>query len=400
MKIYVKNHGCSANKAYSEMLRGIYTSVKEIKDSDIILINTCALKTPSEYKLSREITEIEKKYPDKKIRIIGCLPKAFPKHPKFKKYFLKFDFEKNKVKLNFPRVRENKLIGIIPVSEGCLNFCSFCAGKLAKGKLFSYPESKILKEIKNAIKDGCKEIYLTSQDMGCYGFDRNTNLVKLLKKIVSIEGDFLVRIGMMNPQYIVKFINELINIYKSKKIYKFLHIPVQSGSNNILKSMNRTYSVKDFEKIVQTFRKEIPNITISTDIIVGFPGETINDFQKTLDLVERIKPEVLNLTRYFYREGTLATNFPNQLHSRDKKERSRQLSELFEKIYFEKNKKWLQKEFIVLINGKGTKKNQYRGRTLSYTPIIVNSKKNILGYKIKVKIKKIGKSCLISEINQ
>lgn len=397
MKVYIEAQGCTANQAYSEMLAGIFKSkhkiVKNVEDSNLILINSCALKTPTENAILREI----KKYPKKRIQVIGCLPKAFPNNPKLKKYFGIVDFENNKVKLNFPRIRKNNLIGIVPVSEGCLNNCSFCAGKLAKGNLFSYPKSQIIDEVKTAIKDGCKEIYLTSQDMGCYGFDRKTTLIELLKKVVSLEGDFWVRIGMMNPHHVLKMLDDLMEIYKNKKVYKFLHIPVQSGSDRILKSMNRKYTVADFEKIVNSFRKKIPNITISTDIIVGFPGETEEDFQKSFELIKKIKPGVLNITRYWSRNGTKAAELPNQLHPRDKKERSRKITELFDKITSDSNKKWVGKETDVLINSRGKYKNQYKGRNIFYMPVVVNSKTNILSKKISLKIRNVSKSCLLSK---
>ncbi|UCD03782.1 MAG: tRNA (N(6)-L-threonylcarbamoyladenosine(37)-C(2))-methylthiotransferase [Candidatus Woesearchaeota archaeon] len=403
MRIYIENQGCTANKAYSEMLSGILKSkhdiVNNVKDADLIIINSCALKTPTENAILREIKYVEKNYPKKKIQVIGCLPKAFPEHPKLKKFFnMQTPIDKKGVKLGFPRIRKNKLIGIVPVSEGCLNNCSFCAGKLAKGNLFSYPENQIIDEIKNALKEGCKEIYITSQDMGCYGFDRRTNIIDLLKKVVSIERDFWIRIGMMNPNHVLKFLNELINIYKNKKIYKFLHIPVQSGSDRILKLMNRTYKVKDFEKIVKSFRKEIPDITISTDIIVGFPGETEKDFQKSFDLVEKIRPDVLNITRYWPRKKTRGAELPNQLHSGDKKERSRKITELFDKITVDSNKKWIGKETEVLINSKGKYRNQYKGRNIFYKPVVVKSKNNILGKKILVKIKDVSESSLIGDL--
>ena len=399
MKVYIETQGCTANKAYSEMLAGIlkgkHKIVDNLKDAELIIINSCALKTPTENAILREI----EKYPKKKIQVIGCLPKSFPEHPKLKKFFnMQTPIDVKGVKLNFPRIRKNKLIGIVPVSEGCLNNCTFCAGKLAKGNLFSYPETQILKEVKNALKEGCKEIYITSQDMGCYGFDRKTNLVELLKKVVSIDGNFWVRIGMMNPDHVLKFLEELIEIYKSEKIYKFLHIPVQSGSNSVLKSMNRTYNASDFEKIVKSFRKEIHNVVISTDIIVGFPGETEKDFKESYDLIKKTKPDILNITRYWPRKGTKAADFPNQLHSRDKKERSRKITELFDKITIDSNKKWIGKETEVLINSNGKYKNQYKGRNIFYKPVVVKSNKDVLGKKIKVKIKDVSKSSLIGDL--
>ena len=210
----------------------------------------------------------------------------------------------------------------------CLGDCSFCITKLAKGNLQSFPKEDIINEIKKRIEEGYKRINLTSTDNGCYGLDINTSLVSLLKNITEIPGDFKIRIGMINPNYAKLYLNDLIKIYKSDKIIKFLHIPVQSGSNKILKDMNRKYKVQDFINVVSKFRKNILGINISTDIIVGYPTESEEDFEETLNLVKKIKPEVLNISKFTSRPGTKASRL-KQLKTEEIKRRSVILTNLY-----------------------------------------------------------------------
>ena len=219
----------------------------------------------------------------------------------------------------------------IVISSGCLNACSYCATKLAKGTVKSYPIDCIVNAVKYAAEHGAKKILLTATDTSVYGFDIGTNLAELLKEVVKIKGDFKIRVGMMNPQHIKPFLNELVEVYKNPKIIKFVHIPVQAGSNRVLKDMRRGYTVEEFKEIVKKFRKEIPNITISTDIICGFPTETEEDFEKTIELVKEIKPEVVNISKFYPRPNTEAKKM-KQLPTSVIKERSRKLSEVYQKI--------------------------------------------------------------------
>ena len=177
------------------------------------------------------------------------------------------------------------------------------------------------------------------------------------------------------------------------KVYKFIHLPVQSGSDGILRKMRRNYTVKDFEKIIHSFRKTIPNITISTDIIVGFPGENGKDFKKTLDLIKRIKPDIVNISKFGARPGTEASGM-KQIDNRTAKSRSKKLSSLVKKIGLEKNREWKGEECLVLVNEKGKEKNQFIGRNEHYKPVVINTRSDMTGKFLKVKIKKVGQTYL------
>jgi threonylcarbamoyladenosine tRNA methylthiotransferase CDKAL1 len=333
-KIHIYTQGCTANQADSEVIAGLLTEagyeLTKLSDAELIIFNTCSLKSPTEHSLFRKIQDISK---SKKIIVAGCFPLSFPNDSRLSSYSLIGSFNLKKIvdavdqtlqgkrivllskkaeeKLCLPKIRDDCNIAKIVISKGCLSMCTYCAGKKARGKLVSYSEKMILKEVKQALDDYCPDIYLTSQDCGCWGFDQGTNIVELLKKVLDVKGafsNFKVRMGMANPNHIYKLLPELIEVYRHPKMRKFLHIPIQSGSDSILKAMNRQYTIAQFKEIVTKFRKEIPNIDLATDIIVGFPGETEKDFQKTVDLLKWLKPEVLNCTKYWPRKGTPAGN--------------------------------------------------------------------------------------------
>ena len=235
---------------------------------------------------------------------------------------------------------------------------------------------------------------VAEQDNAAYGLDCRTNLIELLKKICSIKGNFYIRIGMMDPDNVLNILDELIEMYKNPKIFKFLHIPLQSGSDRILKLMNRKYKTEDFKKIIMKFKGEIPDITISTDIICGFPGETAKDFNLSLKLIAWLKPDVLNISRYWKRKGTLAAEFPNQVLGRDIKARSTAMTKLFSSIAPKRNKSWLGWSGKILIDEKG-KPGSWIGRSFTYKPVVIKSDSNLAGQKLKVKITEAKPNYLI-----
>ena len=337
MKIFVKTFGCTFNKRDSEIIKGVLsTNQFEIVDSeekaDIIVVNSCGVKDQTQSKIIFYIESL-----NKPVYLGGCLPKILDlKNIKnVKGVFdtntinnlpnqingeIKELFSSKKLnKLELPVQQDSKDTLIIQISEGCLGDCNYCATKFARGKLKSYSISDIV----NAIK-GFKgtRVNLTSQDTGCYGYDIDTNLANLLKEMVKLEGDFIVRVGMMNPEHILKFLPDFVEIFKDKRFMRFLHIPIQSGSNKILKEMNRKYTLEQFKELVNALRKDIPDIHIATDIIIGYPTETEEDFLETKKFLEEMNFEVLNLSKYTARPGTYSKKNLKPLKSEIVKERS------------------------------------------------------------------------------
>ena len=394
-KLFVKTYGCTLNKKDTENVvkeHNFTEEFSEIKKADYIFINTCGVKEQTQTKILNFLKKLnENKIPQEKIIIFGCLvnidKEALVSEMPNAKYFKVS--EKEKIECIINNVENNKSSNkkntqTIILSNGCLGNCYYCAVKFARGKLESKPIEKIIKEIEYSVnEEKSKEILLTSQDNGCYGFDINENLNTLLKKIIEIKGDFKIRIGMANPQHLKIIINELIEIYKNEKIYKFLHIPIQSGSNKVLKEMNRYYTIEDVYDIIEKFKKEIPDISIGTDIIVGYPTETENDFQETIDFIKKIKPNFINLSRFGMRKNIEAKKYKD-LISRTKKERSRKVTKIFEDYLLDKNKEEIGKEKEIIITEIG-KNNKYIGKTNNYLSVVIDENVKI-GQKVKVKI--------------
>jgi len=422
MKIYIETYGCSANQADSEMIAGVLEgeghTITDEKDSDIIIINTCFVKTPTEMKIIDRIKRLK----GKKLIIAGCMPEVMGRKLRaiapgasivgthnlkripeaveriMKDEAIEFTGKNNISKAGMKKIRKNPIVNIVPVSSGCLGECAYCCVRLAKGKLFSFSKEMIIKDIRSSLNDGCKEIWITSQDNGCYGFDKGTNLAKLLEEIVKIDGNFRVRVGMMNPNHIRRFLPELINVYKSPKIYKFIHVPVQSGSDSVLKGMKRKYTVKEFEEIIKDFRKEFPDILVSTDIIVGFPGESEKDFEETKNLVKRIRPNMVNLSKFGARPGTPASEMV-QVNNKTIKDRSKELGVITGRLRNEGNLRFLGKECEVLISEK-TKPGYWTGRNMEYLPVLVKSNDDLFGKIIKAKITKATATHILGNVSK
>jgi MiaB/RimO family radical SAM methylthiotransferase len=245
------------------------------------------------------------------------------------------------------------------------------------------------------LKEGCKEIWITSQDNGCYGLDTNTNLPELLKQITKINGRFFIRVGMMSPTFVKIFTKELVEAYKSEKIFKFLHLPVEAGSDRVLKLMKRGYKTKDFLNIVKEFRKKFPLLTLATDIIVGFPGEKTKDFEMTVKLIKEVKPDVVNISKFGVRPGTEAEKM-RQLPYKVVKKRSARLTQIVKKLQLKQNKKWLDWKGNILVDEIG-KKGTFIGRNFAYKPVVIHSSQNLLGKFVKVRITDITSTYLIGK---
>ena len=423
MEIYFETYGCTANQNSTEIMKGLVKQsglniTSNEKFADLIVINSCIVKEPTQEKIRRKIQILSEK--NKKIILTGCMPKLNRKNLQHKNLFLlstsnikkiipliqdikdrtydedKYLIKSCEIKSNLPKISNNKTIGINQISEGCLGNCTYCITRLAKGKLYSYPEKTILSSIKNDLQSGCKEIWITSQDNASYGNDENkSNLPKLLKEILKLKFKFKLRIGMMNPNNVLQILPELIKIYKDSKMFKFLHIPIQSGSDKILKSMNRHYTQKDFLKIVNNFKKEFRNISIATDVIVGYPGETEKDFNETCKIIKEIQPEILNVSKMWHRPKTPA-EILKPISSKLKSERAKKLLKLHFEICKENQKKFKNTEHEILIDQKGFE-NTWLGRNENYKLFAVQSNKKILGKKIKIKVINPTPHYLISE---
>jgi threonylcarbamoyladenosine tRNA methylthiotransferase CDKAL1 len=406
MRLYVETYGCSYNQADSEYIKTIADAEEStLEKADIIIINTCTVKDKTVSNFKKRLKEIESLNPKAKIIIAGCMAQATKKA----------GFELNEMKNyslmgpnNYGDVNEiinsnsilkkiddegsdslnttsSKPIETIPISKGCLNQCTYCQTKLARGKLVSFKPERIINRIKTAVENGTKIIYLTSQDNGCYGFDFNNEyfLPNLLNDICKLDRNFTIRIGMANPAHLNRIKNAMVKAMQNEKIFNFLHIPAQSGSNNVLRDMRRGNTNEQFLELVDFFKQQIPNLTIATDIIVGFPTETEEDFQETLIMLKELKPDVVNRAKFSARPGTKAKEM-KQLSTNEITRRSKILNTLVEELSKEKNYDLKGWEGTAIVEAK-KKEGTVVARTPSYKPVIVEGNFKI-GEKLKVKV--------------
>ena len=398
-KIWVEAYGCSASFSDSEMISGLivnggHTLADSSEESDLNLIVTCSVKDATASKMVHRIKESN----SKPLVVAGCLPKAEQQTvEKFAEnasllgpnsigktlQVIKSTLDGQKMialddtditKIGLPKIRLNTAIGIVEIASGCMSECTFCQTKLSKGDLKSYRIGDIVRQVKTEISDGCNEVWLTSTDNGCYGLDIESDLPELVNAVSEIDKQFFIRIGMMNPMYMPKIRDGLLKSFESNKVFKFLHVPVQSGSNKVLNDMKRGHTEKTFRDITNEFRKKFERFTISTDVIVGFPTETEEDFEDTLNLLENTKPDIVNLSKYSQRPGTSAAEM-KQIDVTEVKRRSKITYELINRISEKNNKNWIGWEGQVIFDEEH--EGQIRGRNFAYKPIFVKEKPKI-----------------------
>ena len=418
-KIFVEAYGCSASFADSEMISGLilnggHTLVDNSSESDLNIIVTCSVKDVTANKMIHRIKSLK----SKPLVVAGCFPKAEQKTvEKFvenasllgpnslgktlqvidsalngKKQISLEDSDLSKVGL--PKVRLNLVVGIVEIASGCMSECTFCQTKLSKGDLSSYRLGDIVRQVQTEINEGCKEIWLTSTDNGCYGFDIGTDLPSLVNAVVEIPDNFMIRVGMMNPMYMPRIKEELIESFDNDKVFKFLHIPVQSGSNKVLHDMKRGHTVGTFKEIVKKVKERFGDFTISTDVIIGFPSETEEDFQKTVNLLSETRPDMVNLSKYSARPGTEAAKW-KQIDVTEVKRRSKIIFGQINKISLENNKKWIGWIGKVLFDEKIDE--GIKGRNFAYKPIFVQNEVNI-GQSHTVEITDVTVNSLLGKI--
>jgi len=406
-KIWVEAYGCSASFADSEMISGLivnggHSLAENEKDSDLSVIVTCSVKDVTAHKMVHRI----KKLKSNPLVVAGCLPKA--EQTTVEKFspnasllgpnslgktlevisstldgIKKVELEDTDVsKIGLPKVRLNPAVGIIEIASGCMSECTFCQTKIAKGDLQSYRVGDIVRQVRHEIEDGCAEVWLTSTDNGCYGFDIGSSLPELVETVSEIEHDFMMRVGMMNPMYLPRIKDKLLESFENDKVFKFLHIPVQSGSDKVLKDMKRMHTSKIFYDADFEFRKKFDRFTIATDIIVGFPTETGEDFDKTVELIKKTRPDIVNLSRYSARSGTKASKM-EQIDVDTVKQRSKIIFDLAKKISQKRNEEWIGWKGEVLFDE--VSNGITKGRNFAYKQVVTDDKVK-LGQKANVKI--------------
>jgi MiaB-like tRNA modifying enzyme len=406
MKVHVATFGCSASQASAEIMRAIVRgkghALVPLSDADVLVINTCTVKYATEQKILHIIREAADS--GKEVIVTGCMPEVqlediLEQNPQAHilgvnsvsrvgelldslgktgkgsgKRRMQIFLHQPEGFQSVPRIRYNPNIHICQLSQGCNYSCSYCIVSVARGKLMSFGPEEIIADIRRAVSEGCREIWLTSQDNGQYGTDRcdtgkDILLPELLRMICAIPGQFRVRVGMMNPFSVLPILYELLDAFDNEKVYKLLHLPVQSASDSVLRNMNRYHSIEEANHVIRQFRSRFDDLTLFTDIIVGFPGETEGDFKKSVKWVEEFRPDKVNISRYTPRPRTKAWDFHNT-DSRILTSRSNELHNISRSTKFATKNKLIGWEGNVFLS-KEAKKQGTMARTDSYLPVVI-----------------------------
>ncbi len=419
MKYYIVTFGCQMNKSDSERIASVlenanYKLTSKINKANLIVINMCSVRQSAVnrvYGKIKEFSKLKSEKPEVKTLLTGCiLRKDLKKLRNSFDYIFSIkalnyweDFLKRSKYFYYPDPRNpefclklsanylktkpsysNDFSAFIPISIGCNNFCTYCVVPYTKGLLIHKDHKKILEETEKTIKKGFKEIWLLGQNVNSYQSPTNssTNFPKLLKMINKIGGNFWIRFTSSHPK---DFSKELIEaIANSEKVTEYLNLPVQSGDNKVLKRMNRLYTIEQYKSLVRKIRKNIPDISLSTDIIVGFPGETKKQFQNTIKLFKEIKFDMAYISQYSPRLGTAAVKMKDNIPHQEKKRREKVLTEVLKETALENNKKYIGKTIEVLVDK--SERGLLAGKTRSYKTVKFKGNKGLVGQFTKVKI--------------
>ncbi len=381
MKYFVESYGCTMNYGegaqLAERMSGMgYEESPSAEEADIVILNTCTVVDTTEKKMVRRMTDLRSM--GKEVIVTGCMAEVQPGRITVRlpdsliispQNYSEFS-DKVVTKYGCWHPLDHKDTGIsaiVPIAQGCLGTCSYCITRFARGRLISYPAEELVAEFRKRIENGAKEILITAQDTACYGRDTGSSLPELLKTMLETPGDYRIRIGMMNPDWLIPIADDLLDVFKDPRVYRFLHIPVQSGSNRILEDMKRMYTVEEFFALVDLIRARCPDMSISTDMIAGFPGETDEDHRMSVDLLKKLKADTVNITRFSPRPGTKAANM-KRINGRIIKERSTELTDVRIDVETENNKKMIGKNLRVLVTEEGLP-GTVIARTDNYRPV-------------------------------
>ncbi|CAD5206547.1 unnamed protein product [Bursaphelenchus okinawaensis] len=416
-KVFVRTWGCAHNSSDSEYMSGLLVNsgfklTSEADSADLWILNSCTVKTPSENQLENEIGKARKQ--NKKVVVAGCVSQAAPTSGFLKdvsivgvqqvdqivnvvEETLKGNVvrhlslrRKEALSLDMPKVRRNKFVEILAINTGCLNHCTYCKTKQARGDLKSFHIEDIVRRAQTAFQEGCKEIWLTSEDLGAYGRDIDHVLPDLLNALVEvIPEDCMMRLGMTNPPYILDHLQEISEILNHPRVYSFLHIPVQAGSDAVLAEMKREYTSAQFCKVVEFMREKVPNVYIATDFICAFPSETSEDFEDSMRLVRKYKFPSLFINQFYPRPGTPAARL-KKIDTIEARRRTAAMTELF-KSYSTYNEDRIGNVYKVLVCERATDKVNYVGHNKAYEHILISSNKDLMGKWVVVKITEVSK---------
>ena len=432
-KYMIMTFGCQLNENDSEKIAGMvenlgYEKTDDLSKCDLVVFNTCCVRENAEERLFGKIGEIKKLKEERGtiIAIGGCMMQEEHILEKIKKSYKYIDlvfgthtlnkFEEDLKKIiedkkkirdvididgevieGLPIKRNDKFKASVSIMYGCNNFCSYCIVPYVRGRERSRKKEDILKEVESLAKEGYKEITLLGQNVNSYDGGDGYKFSNLLYDVCKIEGIERIRFISPHPK---DFTDDVIKAIKdNKKISRIVHLPLQSGSTKVLKEMNRKYTKEQYLALAEKMRKEIPDILFSTDIIVGFPGETEEDFENTLDVVRKMNYEQIFMFIYSRRVGTVADKMENQIPEEIKHKRFERLKKLYDDNVSKNNEKFIGKVEKILVDGESkNNENMFTGRNDANKVIIFEGRKDLIGKMINVKITEEHKWYLKGEV--
>ncbi|KAI8928844.1 hypothetical protein BC831DRAFT_446785 [Entophlyctis helioformis] len=439
--VFVKTWGCGHNNSDGEYMAGLlaadgYNVILEhsrAAEADVWVLNSCTVKGPSEQTFVNDINK--GRAAGKKVVVAGCVPQASPSGGEWQGLSIvgvqqidqvvtvveealkgntvrllrdarevNDDGKKRKAggaRLDLPKVRRNPFIEIIPINTGCLNQCTYCKTKHARGDLGSYSPAEIVDRVTSVLSEGVQEIWLTSEDTGAYGKDIGVTIVDLLWAIIAAmeahpsSPSAMLRVGMTNPPYILQHLDEIARVLAHPRVYAFLHVPVQAGSTRVLTDMRRLYTVEDFERVVDVLRANVPGVTIATDVICGYPTETEQDFDETMRVLEKYRFPVLHISQYYPRPGTPSARL-KRIPTDIVKSRSRRATAFFES--YTTYDALVGSRQSVLVTEQSADGVHYIGHNKAYHQVLVPKDARLMGRRVTVAIVRSGKHFLVGEV--
>eukprot|EP00290_Baffinella_frigidus_P009993 CAMPEP_0180155862 /NCGR_PEP_ID=MMETSP0986-20121125/25153_1 /TAXON_ID=697907 /ORGANISM="non described non described, Strain CCMP2293" /LENGTH=590 /DNA_ID=CAMNT_0022104781 /DNA_START=101 /DNA_END=1870 /DNA_ORIENTATION=- len=420
--VYMKTQGCAHNVSDGEYMAGLLAAhgytITQVWDEnvDVFLFNSCTVKGPSQDSFLNMVAKA--KSSGAAVVAAGCVPQGDPDRKELqdlsvvgarqihrvvevveeaaKGNVVRLLGQRVRPALDLPKIRRNALVEIVPISMGCLNHCTYCKTKHARGDLVSYLPEAIVARVQDVIKEGVRELWLSSEDTGAYGRDINVSLATMLDGVVGCLPDgVMLRVGMTNPPHILAHMEAVARVLNHPRVFKFLHIPVQCGSNRVLADMKREYTVADFEKLADYLLVQVPGITLATDIICGFPTETEEDFQGSLDLMAKYKFPIVNIAQFYPRPATVAAKM-QKLASTVVKDRSRRTT-----IAFEAYRTWdhlVGQDIRVWVIEFGKDPDYVVGHSEGYTQVLLPRDGALLGRSVLAHVMSASKWSVKAEV--
>ena len=407
MRIFIITFGCKVNQYESQSILEKFcnagcTKANSVEDADVIVVNSCTVTAESDKKVKKALHKIRKENNSAVIVLTGCMPQAFPKQMEsineadvilgngskneILKYVLEFVNTKNKVIKIEKFTRKSKFESapisdfnertraFLKIEDGCNRFCSYCIIPYARGRVRSKPLEDILLESKNLAQKGYKEVVLVGINLSAYGTDIGLNLCDAIEKVCAVDGIERVRLGSLEPEQMDE--NTIKRLSKQEKLCPQFHLSLQSGCDETLKRMNRHYTSEEYLKIVQNLRKYFKNASITTDVMVGFAGESAEEFKKSLNFVKKVEFSKVHVFAYSVRSGTRAAEFDNQVEPNEKKRRSQIMIEETDKSRRKFLISQVRKVEAVLYERRD-KNGFFEGYTPNYTPVKVKVNEKI-----------------------